>query len=71
MNHGYVEQGGIKKIKFKVKWEGYDEIKDLTWHFSEDLTGCTKLVEEYMMNEGLSVEDLEDQEIVRHIWLKI
>ena len=30
VNHGYVEQDGIRSIKFKVKWKGFDKTKDQT-----------------------------------------
>ena len=61
VNHGYKEENGIRKIKFRVKWKTFDDPSDQTWHQMEDLMGCQKLIEDYMLNEELEPDDLIDK----------
>ena len=61
VNHGYKEENGIRKIKFRVEWKTFDDPSDQTWHQMEDLMGCQKLIEDYMLNDELEPDDLIDQ----------
>ena len=61
VNHGYKEENGIRKIKFRVKWKDFEDPSDQTWHQMEGLMGCQKLIEGYMLNEELEPDDLIDQ----------
>ena len=61
VNHGHEVEKGIRKIKFRVKWKGYEDPADQTWHKMKDLSNCQKLIEEYMLNEELVPDDLIDQ----------
>ena len=61
VNHGYTEEKGIRKIKFRVQWKGFEDPTDQTWHQMKDLGKCQKLIEDYMLNEELEPDDLIDQ----------
>ena len=59
LNHGYVQQGDLRVVKFKVKWEGFSRIKDQTWHTMDKLKDSMTLVLDYLEGEGLTIEDVE------------
>jgi len=63
VNHGFVEKNGVRSIKFKMKWQGFDMVKDQTWHTIQDLKDCKTLIQEYMIQEGLEAEDLIDTQV--------
>ena len=44
-----------------MKWKGFEDPSDQTWHQMKDLKNCQRLIEDYMLNEELEPDDLIDQ----------